>query len=84
MTRRQFRLLKDTPEIKAGGIIVEKCDNGDQDFETLNSEFFQPQLKTRVTYGREIVLNSPEWFEEIFDVWLPKAAFDKLKKLLGI
>jgi hypothetical protein len=59
---RVFKMLKDTPEAKAGCLIYED-DNGDYSDKDRNGIVF---------YLGKIVENSPEWFEEIFEGNLPK------------
>lgn len=87
--RRVFRLLKDSPELKAGAIAREKCDNGDQPFEVINAREYAAEDDIYLSgweYSRKVVLNHPEWFEEVFTLeelgYLTKAEFQKIKGFL--
>lgn len=46
--RRRFVLLKDTPEAKAGALMEEKCDSGNQDFACIN---FNEMKQIENTFG---------------------------------
>lgn len=73
--KKQYILLKDTPELKKGAIMQEMCPNGDQDFVCINPlEFLQKEEDKNdghCQYSRNVVVNSPEWFEEIVPLVIP-------------
>lgn len=66
--------------------MEEKCDNGDQDFTCINyAESKQPQNTfSACVYSRKVVLEMPEWFEEVKPLWVRVADLsifeDMLKK----
>lgn len=80
MARRTFRLLKDSPELKKGALLQEKCDAGDQDYGSLHSgdQHFEDQTST--TYTRMTVEESPAWFVEVFPVLPEYATKEEIKK----
>lgn len=82
--QRTFKLLKNSVELKKGAILREKCDDGDQDFETISREHIKAQ-EGRCYYNRKNVINNPEWFEEVFslgDIFFTQKVVDKFKKFL--
>lgn len=81
--RRRFKLLKDSPELKAGAILEENCDNGDQDFTVISKEWSKVADQGLTYYTRKTVIDQPEWFEEQHPVYLPMALYEKLKTLLS-
>ena len=82
--RRRFRLLKDSPELKAGAILEETSDNGDQDFNVIQGTFQCDNKKRVVTYWREFVLNQPDWFEEVGILWLTTQQIEEVIAFLGL
>lgn len=85
MGRRTFRLLKDTYMVKKGALVQEQCDDGDQDFEVLDKSYCKFDWADGTEgyqVAREAVLNSPQWFEEVFnpgDTWFTKAELEAFK-----
>lgn len=63
MTKR-YRLKKDLPDIKAGDIFQNFTGKY---YVSSPSNFFYGY-----TYPKEVVENSPDWFEPIEDRWVPK------------
>jgi hypothetical protein len=84
--RKLYRLLKDSPELKKDAILQEDCDNGDQGFSILTKEYLKHSDQGGLSYSRKTVMNSPEWFEEVFDLskifYVTKSELDKVKELL--
>ena len=75
-TRRTFRLLKDTPDLKKGVLVQEACDDGDQEYNVLDlknyvkhDDFFD--FFGDANYSRQAVEQQPTWFEEVFAVTPP-------------
>lgn len=93
MSRRTFRLIKDAPEIKKGILVQENCDEGNQEYVTLNMDkFMRFDDWTKYfsspsnSFSRDTVEQNPEWFEEVFpatEQWLTKEERDNLAKFLG-
>lgn len=78
MSRRTFRLLKDTDFLKAGTIVQEACDDGDQayvvlDFEdaVLFDDFEEYEIESH-HLSRGAVEDNPEWYEEVELTWVTK------------
>lgn len=84
--RRQFILLKESPELKKGAILIEACDNGDQDFECKDKESIKHyKLKKGdryIAFDRVVVLKENDWFEEIVMIPVKKSAAKKAEKLI--
>lgn len=82
--RQRYRLLRDTPELRAGAIVEEQCDNGDQGYICISpSDRFDDS--TDVIYTRKVVMENPKYFEEVFslqDFNLNRKEVDALMKLL--
>jgi hypothetical protein len=82
--RSRYILLADTPELKKGAIVQEDCDNGDQDFTVISHQWDQKQDSELIQYSRNVVTESPEWFEKVDLLWLTQTQIEKVKKLLKI
>lgn len=83
--KKRYRLLKDTPELKAGAIVEEKCEDGTQDFTCINEkEFGNLGLQPGYYFSRKLVMEQPEWFEEIGLLWLTIEQIKKVKELIGL
>lgn len=82
MARKRYVLLKDTPELKAGAMVEEMCDNGDQEYRVISAEWDQTDDQGRIVYSRKVVMEQPEWFEEITPLYLTKKQLAKIKKYL--
>lgn len=80
MSRRTFRLLKETDLLKKGTIFQEQCDDGDQPYEVISQDSYKFERAAHQTVrSRGAIENNPKWFEEVFpasEVWLTK---DELK-----
>lgn len=75
--RRQFRLLKDTFDWKCGAIVEEDCDDGTQNF-TLKTPVSTNPGSNKLQACRGVVIDNPEWFEEIEPLWVPANLYDKV------
>lgn len=71
MTRR-FILLKESPELPKGVILVTERDSDE-------GEVYRPENKntikikdTQMYYSKKTVESQPEWFEELVQVDVPK------------
>jgi hypothetical protein len=83
--RRRFKLLKPTFELKAGAILEEECDDGDQDFRLVNKEkALYDSIENNPSWYREIIINNPKWFEELLPFWVTNKQIVKIKKFLKI
>ncbi len=82
--RRRFILLKDTPELKRGAILVEDCDGGDQGFHIEDKKYCLFDDQDGTSYTRKTVLGSPNWFVEASPFYLTKEQVKKVTKILGI
>ena len=87
--RVKYKLLKDTPEIKKGGIVQEQCDDGTQDFEFIGDKKFKVVGSENIVYARKIVTSQPKWFERVNiinidskEVEVSKEQLKKIKKIL--
>lgn len=81
--RRRYIQLKDSPSFKKGTIWEEACDSGNQKFVTINhaaTEMF-PEDNSAGHGGssaRMVIMNSPEWFEELVVLSIPKHQENKV------
>ena len=88
--KKQYILLKDTPELKKGAIFVEECEDGNQDYITDDLKFvkflkvWEENDTYKLTYFREEVEKNPEWFKEIVPMYLSPEQVKKVKKFLNI
>jgi hypothetical protein len=81
--RKRYILLKDTPEVKAGAILEEECDEGTQDFKVIEGKNpLELETGRRVIYYRKFVIKQPEWFQEVQQLWLTPEEITKVKKIL--
>lgn len=78
----RFRLLKDTPELLSGAIVMEECNDGTQGFECLSKTFIKDPSQKKVRYSRGCVIGNTEWFEEVGLVYLTKVQLNKLVEFL--
>ena len=78
--RLRYKLLKDTPEFKAGAMFEETSDNGN--FKCITPEFCNPLADTSYWYNRKVVMEQPEWFEEIVPFWTTKSLLGKLEEFI--
>ena len=85
MSRRTFKVVKETPELKVGTIVQEECDDGDQDYVTLDEKGNKFKDQTGTRYSRHVVEKQPMWFEEVFpavDIYLSKDDLKKFKAFM--
>lgn len=83
--RKQYLVIKDTPEVKIGAILEEDCDAGNQGFHLVNDAFRKfPKDPTHngTYYARQVVMNQPQYFEEVIHVAVPKAKLAAVNKIL--
>lgn len=89
MSRLRYRLVKDSPELKKGAVVVESCDDGDQEFvlENKSKKFRIFSDEDLPTYTRMTVMKNPLWFEPIYNfcgVEITPAQKQRVMKLLKI
>lgn len=80
--RKKYILLKDSPELRKGAIVEEKCDNGDQSYTIITPEYIKFKDQGGTTYSRDTVMKSPEWFEEIVPLYCPANLIEKVEKFI--
>lgn len=81
MSRRTFRLLKDTDFLAAGTLVQEDCDDGNQQYSVLDfddavlyddfDDFEDYELESH-SLSRKAVEENPEWYEEVEMTWTTK------------
>lgn len=78
--RHKYKLLKDTPCLKAGATLLEDCEDGTQGFTCDSPEFIAIPAPYGLSYGyhRAAIVDNPEWFEEIKPLWVPANLYDKV------
>lgn len=83
---KTYILLKNTPELKKGAIMREMCPDGDQDFICINQKEFLQKEEDKENgicqYSRFVVMNSPEWFEEIIPLTIPARLATKVAEFI--
>lgn len=82
--RKRYRLLKDTPELKAGAIVEEDCEDGTQGFTAIDRGFLVSERQKACAFTREVVIDQPDWFEEIIALYIPANKMKAVNKILGI
>ena len=82
--KSRYILLKDTPEVKAGAIFEEDCDDGTQGFSLLDKSIMLFNDQSGVSYSRKTVIGQPSWFKKVDVLWLTEDQIKKVKKLLKI
>lgn len=81
--KKKYILLKETPELKKGAILEEKCEGGNQDYECFDKKYVKLWKKDDgAEYFKRIVENQPEWFEKIEVVELPIKHALKVKRFI--
>lgn len=80
--KKKYILLKDTPELKKGAVVEARCEGGGQEYECENEKFFQKKDQSCCLYTEKVVEESPEWFQEICFVEVPKEQVVKVKKFI--
>ncbi|MEK6879990.1 MAG: hypothetical protein AABY22_10300 [Nanoarchaeota archaeon] len=79
--KKRYILLKDSPELKKGAILEEKCDNGDQGFDCININEYQKFDDQGATYySRKTIMEGPDWFEELSQRWFTMEQMKKIKE----
>ena len=85
--RKKYILLEDSPELKKGAILEEKCDDGNQGFKCISGVTHDKHKDIdwdEVSYSRNTVIKSPKWFGEIKTLDLTPEQYTKVKKFLKI
>lgn len=80
--KKRFILLKDSPELKAGAVLEEKYENSGNYICITPSESHKFSDQKECFYSRQVVMENPEWFEEVSMVYLTKKQLSKFKKLI--
>ena len=79
--KKRYILLKDSPELKKGAILEEKCDTGNQGFDCINTNEYQTfGDHGGISYSRKAVMESPDWFEELSQGWFTLEQMKKIKE----
>ena len=60
--KKQYILLKDSPELKMGAILEEECDGGDQEFKCITEESIKMADQQETIYSRDTVMKQKDWF----------------------
>jgi hypothetical protein len=79
MARKTYKLLKDLPDIRKGALFQEACDDGDQEYKMITTDYFKyPESRRSVgiedddcNLDRDSVEKEPTWFVEVFPVTPP-------------
>lgn len=81
--KKKYIVVKETPELKKGAIIIEKCDSGSQGFECRDKKYLKFSKEVLfVYYARGTIMKQPDWFQEIVSIEVPKGKLAQAKKLL--
>lgn len=75
--RRTYRLIKDLPGLSKGLLVQEACDDGDQEYVSINHDDFMKfedwsNFFDKASFSREEVEQNPTWFEEVEQSWFSK------------
>ncbi len=73
MERKDYILLKQSPEMEAGTVISWD----------MNLQLYKPADKN-CGYSKEIVETQPDWFEQVVSLWIPINKLKEVKKKLGL
>lgn len=68
MGRRTFKLIKDTPTARKGGLWQEDCEDGTQPYSLITQEYAKGASGPYSVVDRKLVEEAPEWFVEVFKV----------------
>jgi hypothetical protein len=86
VTRRTFKLIKDSPTMKKGAILQEQCDDGTQPYTLLNAETHSLDPSFSISIAkRSIVEEQPKWFIEVFKAapeWLTSEELEAYKAFM--
>lgn len=82
--RKRYILLKESPEFEKGAVFEEQCDDGTQDFDCITPDKRKEDVRSSAYYDREVVIDQPDWFQEVEVLWLPSDQIKKVKKILKI
>lgn len=86
--KKKYVLLKDSPELKKGAILEEKCEDGDQDYSCRDKKYIigwdkhSEEDRLYINHSRKVVEAQPEWFEEICHVEVSKKQVAKVEKFI--
>ncbi len=83
--KRKFVLIKDTPELKKGAIVIERCDDGTQGFE-IHPDYKKTHIRhddqNECYYSRKTVLEEPTYFKEVTAVHILTENLKKIAKFI--
>lgn len=70
VSRRTFKLLKDTVGVRKGALYQEECEDGTQPYSIITPEFAKSTATgTKARYAdRALIEEQPQWFVEVFKV----------------
>lgn len=80
--KKKYILLKESPELKKGAIVEEKCEDGGQDYMCIDKKFQKVKDQNTTYYTNKTVETQPEWFQEICQVEVPKEHIVKVEKFI--
>lgn len=81
--KKKYILLKESPELKIGAILEEKCDNGDQGYVCFDKKFLKLYKKSDYAfYYNRTVEKQPDWFERIECIEVPLEQAPKVRKFV--
>lgn len=74
VVRRTFRLVREVADYKKGLVVQEACDDGDQEYKSINHDDFvkfddhgKYFEDNEVGYSRKAVEDNPSYFAEVFE-----------------
>lgn len=76
---RYFKLLKDTPEVKAGAIVSKNSNRAGDGYYSRTSDLIFDDSSVGVYYSAKTVESQPDWFVEVEPV-TPKFRVKKVAK----
>lgn len=80
--KKRYILLKDTPELKKGAILEEECEDGNQDFQVVSDKWNTQGDQGRPQYTRDVIMQQPEWFEELTWLDIRKSQMKRVREFL--
>lgn len=79
---KTYRLIKDTPELKVGA-TVEEVGEFETSYECRTKKFQKKKDQGRTTYSKQVVEDSPSWFEEVKPIWVKADEVKKVKDFIS-
>lgn len=76
--KKQYIVVKETPELKKGAIVEEECDDIEQGYECITKNLIKHSDRG-VRFHRKVVEQQPEWFEEIEMIAVSKGLTKKVR-----